>query len=350
MIRPLFFKLVCAITCLSLSAVGATAALGRIPSRPTHQVTFYSRRDGNFEIYLADTDRALVVNISRNEAEDTLPAWSPDGEQLIFYSTRGADEALYRIDYDGQPAYLFTESGHGETYPMWSPDGRSITYSSDRRGGVGIYTIDASGGEPKRITDYLAALMAYSPNGERIVFMADCDNNCDLFIMDADGQNIHAFTPRNGMFDVFPAWSPDSRQITFVSNRDRFFEIYVLDANCAELAGGCNARRLTYNRDFDGFSVWSPDGEKLLFSSNRNGNFELFSLDVTCINAPQSCDQMTRRLTHHPSRDTSPSWSPDGRWIAFISGRAVYVMDSNGGNIRHIMDDVVPDQFLIWRP
>lgn len=351
MLQPLFFKLFCAIACLSLSGVGAAAAIGRLPFTLSHQLTFYSRRDGNFEIYLADVDRALVVNISRNEADDILPAWSPDGEQLVFYSTRGTIGGLYHMDGDDQPAHLLTESGQIVTYPIWSLDERSITYSSDRRRDIGIYTVDLSGGAPQRISDHLATLMTYSPDGRRIAFMAGCDNNCDVFVMDADGENLHALT-RNGYFDVFPAWSPDGRQIAFVSSRDGFFELYVVNVNCVERDKDCNqvARRLTDNRDFDGFPVWSPDGEKILFSSDRDGNFELYILDATCIGKLQNCDQTTRRLTYHPARDTSPSWSPDGRWIAYISGRAVYVMDSDGGSIRHLMDDVLPDQFFVWRP
>lgn len=351
MIHAVFLKLVCAIIGLSLLSIWTSISSAHLPAERSHQLTFYSRRDGNFEIYLADIDRGLVMNISRHDAEDTLPAWSPDGEQLVFYSTRGLAEGLYRIASDGQPALLFTESGQSETYPLWSTDGHSIIYSFDRRGGVGIYTISVSGGQPTRISDDLAALMTYSPDGRQIGFMADCDNNCDLFLMDADGGNVRTIT-RNGLFDVFPAWSPDSRSIVFMSNRDRFFELYVAAADCVALPGGCNnnLQRLTDNRDFDGFPVWSPDGKNLLFSSDRDGNFELYLLDAACISQPDTCEQTMRRLTYQPAHDISPSWSPDGRWIAFISGRAVYVMDHEGGSMRQIMDDVLPDQFLVWRP
>jgi len=354
MIQRLFLKLVFVVVALSVSGVYMAGAVGRLPFTPRHELTFYSRRDGNFEIYLADTDRALVVNLTRHPYQDIRPAWSPDGEGLVFYSSRGAEPqvaGLYRMDANGRHRRLLTGSGISETYPNWSPDGRTITYSSDRRWGVGIFSVDVTSGENRQINSARASLLAYSPDGRQIAFMSSCDNNCDIYVMDVDGDNVRPIT-QNGTFDVFPAWSPDSRQLAFMSNRSRFFEIYVADVECAALADTCEkaARQLTANRDFDGFPVWSPDGRLLLYSSDRNGNFELYSVETACGAEANVCEKAARRLTDQPSRDISPSWSPDGRWIAFISGRDVYVMDANGGSIRHIMDDVLPDQFLVWRP
>jgi len=210
MIRPVFLKLVFALIGLSLSSVWAARAAGRLPLTPSSQLTFYARPQGNFEIYLADTDRAMVVNLTRDRADDIRPAWSPDGTHMAFYSTREERGGLYVISNDGEPPRLLIESGYGETYPMWSPDGRTIAYSLDPRDGVGVYQIPANGGQRQRISPFQTALMSYAPDGRRIVFMTDCDNHCDLYVMDADGANARPIT-RNGVFDVFPVWSPDSR-------------------------------------------------------------------------------------------------------------------------------------------
>jgi Tol biopolymer transport system component len=354
MIQRLFLKLFFATILFSVSSVYAAGAVGRLPTVRRHELTFYSRRDGNFDVYLADTDRALVVNFTRHPDEDMRPAWSPNGEELVFYSTQGTEfqtTGLYTMDADGRGRQLLADSGFSQTYPSWSPDGRTITYSSNRSSAVGIFNIDVADGTRQQVNTYRASLLAHSPDGRQIVFMASCENNCDIFVMDADGGNVRPIT-RNGVFDVFPAWSPDSRQIAFMSNRNLYFEIYVADVECATAAEDCEgtARQLTENRDFDGFPVWSPDGRRLLYSSDRNGNFELYTVETMCGAAANHCEAAARRLTDQPSRDISPAWSPDGRSIAFISGRDVYVMDADGGNIRHIMDDVLPDQFLVWRP
>jgi TolB protein len=352
MIQRLFLKIFFASILFTVSSVYAAGTVGRLPGE-RHELTFYSRRDGNFDVYLADTDRALVVNFTRHPDEDMRPAWSPDGQEMVFYSTQGTEfqtTGLYTMDADGRGRQLLADTGFSQTYPSWSSDSRTITYSSNRGGEVGIFNIDVTDGLRQQVNTYRASLLAHSPDGRRVVFMSSCDNNCDIYMMDADGSNVRQIT-RNGVFDVFPAWSPDSRSLAFMSNRSNYFEIYVVDVECAALAEDCEgaARQLTDNRDFDGFPVWSPDGRLILYSSDRDGNFELFRVETDCGEA-SACEEAAQRLTDQPSRDISPAWSPDGHAIAFISGRNVYVMDADGGNVRHIMNDVLPDQFLVWRP
>ena len=353
-LRHLLLKLAFAILGLILGSVWGVALIGQASVIPAHELAFYARKQDHFEIYRADADRGLAVRLTSLVRESIRPAWSPDGTQIAFFALRAHPDGvsgLYVMELEGHnPRLLSTIVG--QSNPAWSPDSRSITYSSDQPGSEGVYRIVIAGGAVQQISDKATSLLAVSPDGRQIAFMAACDNNCDIFVVDADGSNLRQLT-RNGLFDVFPAWSPDSKQIAFMSNRDEFFEIYVVDADCTTRPGGCdaNARRLTNNRDFDGFPNWSPDGQKVVLSSDRDGgNFDLYSIDVTCIKNHGDCAAATQRLTYQSGRDLSPVWSPDGQRIAFISGRDVYVMDADGQNVRHLMDDVLPDQFLAWRP
>jgi TolB protein len=349
--HPVFVKwIVTLLSVLSISACGA--ALVAQAARKPRELAFYARSHEHFRIYLADVERGLVAMLTRTVREAIRPAWSPEGKQVAFFSvsaTEAMRAGLYVTDAGGHHLRWLT-STVSVAYPVWSRDSRSIIYSSDTRGEEGIYRIAVDGGEPQRISPHPASLLVPSPDGLQIAFMAACDNNCDIFVMNADGSRPRRLTD-NGLFDVFPVWSPDSRQIAFMSNRDDFFEIYLVDADCPTLPGGCDAdaRRLTDNRDFDGFPSWSPDGQHLLLSSDRGGNFDLYAIDVGCA-AAGGCEGATRRLTDHLARELSPAWSPDGAHIAFFSGRDVYFMDADGGNIRRLMDDVLPDQFLMWRP
>ena len=142
-------------------------------------------------------------------------------------------------------------------------------------------------------------------------------------------------------------------QIAFVSERDGNPEIYVMDSD------GKNQRRLTNNRDDDWSPSWSPDGKRIVFVSDRDGHVhakhgwptsEIYVMDADGGN-PQ-------KLTNNPTDDGFPSWSPDGKWIVFQSNRdwdnprntEIYVMDADGGNQQRLTENPNEDESPSWSP
>ena len=97
---------------------------------------------------------------------------------------------------------------------------------------------------------------------------------------------------------------------------------------------GSNPRRLTNHSADDVSPTWSPDGRHIAFVSGRDGNPEIYVMGSDGSNS--------RRLTDNIADDVSPSWSPDGRHIAFVSDRnrdvnlEIYVMGSDGSNPRRL--------------
>ena len=96
---------------------------------------------------------------------------------------------------------------------------------------------------------------------------------------------------------------------------------------------GNNPRRLTDSAAADWTPSWSPAGRQIAFVSERDGNWEIYVMDSDGSNP--------RNLTKSAAKDFPPSWSPDGRQIAFLSysdrdGNGIYVMDSDGSNPRRL--------------
>ena len=154
-------------------------------------------------------------------------------------------------------------------------------------------------------------------NNGRIVFMSNRDDPgaFDIYSMNPDGTGVTRLTRSPGD-DIDPALSPDGKRIVFATSRDDpRGEIYVMNAD------GTGVTRLTYASGFDLSPVWSKDGKQIAFESSRDAvdPFDPTGTDVYVMNADGT--QVTR-ITDGPAYDGRPSWSADGKQIAFESARA----------------------------
>ena len=131
-------------------------------------------------------------------------------------------------------------------------------------------------------------------------------------------------------------------QIAFTSERDGHRQIYVMDAD------GGNQRRLSNNPFCEFDPSWSPDGKYIAFTSTgrqntAGGHWRIYVMDADGGNK--------RRLSNGAVDDWDPSWSPDGKRIAFVSsrdgrGHDIYVMDADGKN--QSTDDLSRDTDPSW--
>jgi TolB protein len=162
----------------------------------------------------------------------------------------------------------------------------------------------------------------------RIAYISNAGGSKNLYVMDYDGHNPRKFTDLNSIC-LSPAWSSDGSKIVFTSFWKRNPGLYLLD-----LKGASSMKRL-----LAGFSplcsggAWSRDGKWIAFSASLEGNTELFRFRAGAKDRPQ-------RLTKNWSIDVSPSWSPDGKHIVFVSDRAgrpdLYILQPENGRIRRL--------------
>jgi len=131
-------------------------------------------------------------------------------------------------------------------------------------------------------------------------------------------------------------------KIAFASDRENqpYSDIFVMDVN------GRNVIQLTDSRANDEWPSWSPDGRKIAFTSDRDGNEEIYVMNA------DGTDEVN--LTKNSAEDVLSSWSPDGKRIVFTSTRdvnwEVYVMDSDGANQVSLTNNPADDGNPAWSP
>jgi TolB protein len=224
-----------------------------------------------------------------------------------------------------------------------------------------IAIMDSTGDHLRALTDNHADDISpmWSPDGTQIAFISYRNGNAEIYLVEADCAPDECETRARRLtlslgLDLLPVWSPDSRRIAFMSDRGGDLEIYIMDANCSDLPAGCgnNARNLTRNDVHDGSPAWSPDGRWIAFVSQREGSIDLYLMDTECL--AEGCSRQTRRLTDDAAGERNPIWSPDSGWIAFESLRdgapGIYLMDVACGCVQPGIMNVVPDAGYAWSP
>lgn len=184
----------------------------------------------------------------------------------------------------------------------------------------------------------------------KIVFASNRSGNFEIWSMNANGSGLRRLTSAVGTDDD-PQWSPDGKRIVFTSERDHqssnpqlvTAEIYVMNAD------GSGQRRLTSNSVEDWVPTWSPDGKRIAFA--RPGAQAGFDFDVWVMNADGGAQ---KDITPGPGRDFSPDWSPDGKRIVFASDDDgdydLYSVTPDGSGLAKLFDGDASVGSPRWSP
>jgi TolB protein len=234
-------------------------------------------------------------------------------ESKIFYVKKeGANKEIWMMDYDGANQHAITHLGAISISPRVSPDNSRVAFSSLDKNGFQIKMYSLLLG---RIVNYSSVggtnvSPAWAPSGQQIAFSSSRTGDPEIWISDPQGNLSHRITSFVGP-DVSPTWNPKTgAQIAWVSGRSGLPQLYIMDAD------GSGVVRMT-DGGYATSPSWSPNGQFIAFAWDRKygpgapGGQDIYVMEVA-----------TKRwiqLTHDIGRCDFPSWSPDGRHIVFAN-------------------------------
>lgn len=383
----------------SVPASGGTASL--LISHPANEsrplfspdgkyLAFGSNRTGGGDIYVLDVEAGSLRRLTFDDANDVIDGWSRDGK-WIYFSSNSRDIAgmndIYRVaatggtpmqvssdrytsEFHSAPladgSFVFAARGNGasqwwrrghshldeseiwlksgdsytqltqrgakQLWPMATADGSRIYFMSDRSGAQNIWLMPR-GGQAKQVTNFADGRVLWpsiSYDGNEIVF----ERNFRIWKLKTDGGKAQevaislrgaAQSPLVERVSVGSqlrelALSPDGKKVAVVARGEVF---------AASAKDGGDAVRVTATAAPESYVAWSSDSKRVVYSSERNGSMEIFHYDFTT--------EAESQLTRGANQDAAPSFSPDGKSIAFIrNSRSLMMYDVTSKQEREV--------------
>ncbi len=336
-------------------------------------LAFASDRSGDFEIYVRRIEGGHEVNVTNDPGQDYQPAFSPDGQWIAFISTRSSRTGMIKIGatfgmefrtlggdlwvapaLGGAARRLATDAN----FPVWHPDGKRIAYVTGTEGHRAILEVPAAGGDPKTLlagsdSGWEVVKIQYSPDG-RWLSMGRIDPETILLLPLVAGAkpaellsaSTHVWAPHGGRLyylkrdalggtrlesvrigaDGSLLDTPETMGVMTGILRDLAISADGRSLTASEMEGSMNLTllplqpgggtpagpedSLTVGQVLDRYPSFSPDGRRIAYASDRLGPQESWILDL----ATRKSEKL--EIPGGDLTSSLPNWSRDGRRVA----------------------------------
>ena len=299
---------------------------------PTGKLVAYTIRTSSLEknqssshIWIIPATGGAPRQLTNHEKGESRPRWSPDGQWIAFLSARGGAQQIWRIAVDGGEAVQVTSLSTGADGHAWSPTGKEIGFTSevwpDLPGGDAAQKkqqddLDASGVKAQVFDSLLYRHWNSWRGGKR----------SHVFAVSADGGEARDLTP--GPHDVPPfvlsggdsfAFSPDGKELAYTRGPDRAVEAWSTNSDIYVVAttGGTPINLTPENPGADATPSWSPDGKYIAYRSQARNGYEADRARLAIV---ERSTRVVRYLAPDVDRSVDELiWHPSGKEIFFLT-------------------------------
>lgn len=351
-----------------------------------------SENGENEDLYLSAIDREHIIQVTTDQAADSLPVWSPDGKRLAFLR-RSKREEKARLMIVSLAELVEKDVGSAEDGLAWTPDGLHLIVTDHEEGmnGSFLYQVAIATGYRRRLTNsdqpgIYDSMPRFSSNGQTLAFRRSfSDSSSEICLLDPATGRLIQVTSDHRLITSFQ-WGLRGGGFYYVSNKSgqsRLWHIFIHSRNSrpvnqlpiaisrfdlssvgewmvysrqiddrqieiTDLSGTDDADRmatscLINSSGINDCPVFSPDGQTIAFVSDRSGTPEIWT-------ANSHCQNLTRITDFNDLRVGNPGWSRDGTRIVFdrtINGQSeIFTIRADGRDLRRLTtndwDDLLP--------
>jgi Tol biopolymer transport system component len=302
-------------------------------NRQSLNASFLFGNLGAASIWLVPVAGGEPIPVTDDQSFTASPSWVPDGRSLVFVSNRAGGVDLYRarLGANGRregDLLRLTNGLSAQTISL-APTGRWIAYADFIETSnvwslpiPALPPVSVREAEPVTNGSQIVESLDISRDGRWLIFDSDRSGNQDIYRRPLSGGEPERLTET--ITDEFwGRWSPNGDEIAFHSFQGTRRHIYTMSAD------GRNRRQVTAGPDDERTAEWSPDGRTLFYLHNFNGPGN----ETRAITRTKD-GSWSKPLTIFRGQAYPPSPSPDGRFVAFASTGAVYVVRPDGDSAR----------------
>ncbi|MGB2589223.1 MAG: S9 family peptidase [Candidatus Acidiferrum sp.] len=249
------------------------------------------------------------------------PQVSPDGKWVAYTVTTPDMDAnrnasnIWIVPTAGGESLQLTQSGH-DSSAVWSPDGKTIAFLSSRSGNSQVYLLSMDGGEANQLTHLStgADIVKWSPDGKTIAFTSEVYPNCKDDVCNSardaekEKDKVKAHVADHLLYRHWTHWNDGKRSHVFVTAADG-------GGAPRDLNAGANYDVPPDQRGGPGDLNFSPDSKEICFTAVTDP-IEAISTNGDLFLVPVSGGE-AKRITTQAGFDGEPTYSPDGKYIAY---------------------------------